>query len=108
MLLNGKEGLECEVYVEEIRLEHVSEFIYLGCVLVKLGIDGLECSRKVESGRRVAGVIGSIVNARDLLHESCKKHTLYLFLCMAMRQYYGRRRRNLELGLYRCTTSEDC
>ena len=33
MILNGEEGLECEVHVDGIRLEHVSEFIYLGCVL---------------------------------------------------------------------------
>ena len=28
-VLNEKEGLECEVYVDGIRLEHVSEFKYL-------------------------------------------------------------------------------
>ena len=33
MILNGEEGLECEVHVDGIRLEHVSEFKYLGCVL---------------------------------------------------------------------------
>ena len=31
MVLNGEEGLECEVSVDEIQLEHVSEFKYLGC-----------------------------------------------------------------------------
>ena len=35
MVLNGEEGLECEVHVDEIRLEHVSEFKYLKCVLDK-------------------------------------------------------------------------
>ena len=29
MVLNGNEGLECEVPVEGIRLEHVSDFKYL-------------------------------------------------------------------------------
>ena len=33
MVLNGEEGLECEVHVDGIHLEHVSEFKYLGCVL---------------------------------------------------------------------------
>ena len=33
MVLNREEGLECEVYLDGIRLEHVSEFKYLGCVL---------------------------------------------------------------------------
>ena len=29
MVLNGEEGLECEVHVGGIRLEHVSEFKYV-------------------------------------------------------------------------------
>ena len=33
MVLNEEEGLECEVRVDWIHLEHVSEFKYLGCVL---------------------------------------------------------------------------
>ena len=33
MVLNGEEELECEVNVDGIRLEHVSEIKYLGCVL---------------------------------------------------------------------------
>ena len=33
MVLGGEEGLECEVCVDRIQLEHVSEFKYLGCVL---------------------------------------------------------------------------
>ena len=40
MVLNGEEGLECEVFVDGICLEHVSEFKYLGCVLDKSGTDG--------------------------------------------------------------------
>ena len=36
---NGEEGLECEVYVDGIHLEHVLEFKYLGCVLDKSGKD---------------------------------------------------------------------
>ena len=31
MLLDGEEGLECEVCVDRICLEHVSEFKHLGC-----------------------------------------------------------------------------
>ena len=36
----GKEELECEVYVDGMRLEHVSEFNYLGCVLDESGVVG--------------------------------------------------------------------
>ena len=47
--------MKCEVYVEGVHLEQVSEFKYLQCVL-----DGAECSRKV------AGAFRSLVNGRDL------------------------------------------
>ena len=40
MVRNGEEGLECEVHVDVILLEHVSEFKYLGCVLDELGTYG--------------------------------------------------------------------
>ena len=66
MVLNREEGLECEVHVDGIRLEHDSEFKYLGCILDESGTDGAECNRKVASGRRVAGEIRYLVNARDL------------------------------------------
>ena len=39
--------MECEVHVDGIHLEHVSEFKYLGCVLEESGTDGAECSRRV-------------------------------------------------------------
>ena len=53
MVMNGEEGLEC----------NVSEFKYLGCVLDESGTDGAEC------WRRVAGAIRSLVNVRDLQIE---------------------------------------
>ena len=56
MVLNGEEGLKCEVHVDGILLEHISEFKYLGCVLDKSGTDagtgGPDCSRKAEKGCR--------------------------------------------------------
>ena len=61
--------MECEVYVDGICLEDVSELKYLGCVLDESVTDGAECSAKVASGRRVAGTIRSLVNARDLQLE---------------------------------------
>ena len=41
------------------RLEHVSEFKYLGCVLDESGTDEAEYSRKAANGRRLAGAIRS-------------------------------------------------
>ena len=77
MILGREQGLECQACVGGIRVEHVSEFKYLGSVLDESGTDEAECNRKVASGRRVAGVIRSLVNARSLqldcarvLHES--------------------------------------
>ena len=67
IVLNGEEGLECEIYVDGIRLEYVSEFNYFECVL-----EESECSRKMASGRRVSGTIRSLVKARDL-HLECVK-----------------------------------
>ena len=51
MVLNREEGLECEVHVDGIPLEHVSEFKYLECVLDESSTAGAECSRKVEGCR---------------------------------------------------------
>ena len=72
MVLNGKERLECEVYVDGIRLGHISEYKYLGCVLDEPGTDGAKCSRKVANERRMAGIIRSLVNARDLKFECAR------------------------------------
>ena len=69
MLLDGEEGLECEVWVYGKRLAHFTEFKYFGCVLDELGTDEPECSRKVASVRRIAGAIRSLVNARSLQLE---------------------------------------
>ena len=104
MVLNEELGSECEVHVDGIHLEHISEFKYLGCVLDKSGADGAECSRNVVSGIKVTGAIRSLVNARDLQLECARVLHEILHVPVLM---YGRRR-DLELGLYRWTTSEDC
>ena len=41
----------------------------MGCILEESGTDGAECSRKEASGRRVAGAINPLVNARYLQRE---------------------------------------
>ena len=45
MVLNVEKGLECEVHVDRILLEHVLEFKYFGCVLDETGTGGAECNR---------------------------------------------------------------
>ena len=66
MVVNGEERLKCEVHVNGIRLEPISEFRYLGCVLNESGTDGAECSRNVASEKKISGAIRSLVNARGL------------------------------------------
>ena len=72
IVLGGEEGLECEICVDGIRLENVSEFKYLGYVSDESSTDEAECNRKAASGRMVAGAIRSMVNARNLLHECAR------------------------------------
>ena len=62
MVLNEEERLKCEIQVDGIRLKHVSKFKYLECVFDESGTDGINCSRKLVSGRRVAVAIRSLVN----------------------------------------------
>ena len=64
--MNGEGGLECEVHIDGVHLEHLSKFKYLGCVLDETGTDGAECSRKV------AGTIKSLVNTKDLQIECAR------------------------------------
>ena len=68
MVMNGVEGLECEVHEDGLRLKHVPEFEYLD----EAGTDGAECSRKIANGRREAGAIRSLVNCRDLQIECAR------------------------------------
>ena len=77
MELGGKKRLECEVCMDGVRLEHVSESKYLGCVLDESGTYEAERRRKVVSRRMVAVPIRYLVNGRGLklectrsLHES--------------------------------------
>ena len=93
MVLGEEEGLEYEVCVDGICLEHFSEFKYSGCVL-----DESECSRKVSSVRRVAGARNLQLQCAMVLHES---------LLVPVLTYEGRRR-GLGLGLYSSTSSEVC
>ena len=71
MVLGGEKGLKCDVCKDRMRLEHVSEFKYLECVLDE-GTDKAECHRKVASRRRVAGAFRSLVNGRGLQLECAR------------------------------------
>ena len=43
MLLGMEEGVECELCVDGLRIEHVLEFKYLLCVMDECGTDEAEC-----------------------------------------------------------------
>ena len=53
MVLDGEEGLECEILEGGVRLERMSEFKHLSCGgLNEVGTDVAECRRKVgEEGK---------------------------------------------------------
>ena len=72
MYLGGKKVSECEVCVNGIRLEHFSDFKYLGVCLDESGTYEAEFSRKVASERRDAGLIKSLVNVRNLQIECAR------------------------------------
>ena len=59
---------------------HVSEFKYLGCVLDESGTYEVECYWKVASGRRVAGVIRSLVYARGLQLAFSRNLCMYIYI----------------------------
>ena len=63
--------MECRVFVDWTRLEHISEFKFLGCVFDESNTDGAECGREVASKRKVAatGTIRSLLNDRSLQLE---------------------------------------
>ena len=93
MMLGGEEGLECEVCIDGIHLEHVSECKYLGCGLDESGTDEPECSRKVASWKRVLLGLWLMTGVCSLsVQGSCTSHCWCLFLHMVLRQYGGRRR----------------
>jgi hypothetical protein len=76
LVVNGV-NTQCQILLDGEHLEQVSEFKYLGYMLNKKGTDDAECCRKVSNGRKVAGAIKSLVNAKSLslectrvLHES--------------------------------------
>ena len=56
MVLNGEEGMDCEVHVDKIRLENVSKFKYLKYVLDESGTDKAESNIRMARGRRITGV----------------------------------------------------
>ena len=73
MVLNGEEGMECEVCMDGMQLEHVSEFKIFRVLWMNL----------VQMRQNVAGAIKSLVNARGLnfecariLHETLLIHVL--------------------------------
>ena len=56
----------------------MSEFKYAGCVLDESGTDKSECHMKVPNGRKVAGAIRSLANARGLQLDWAMELHVYL------------------------------
>ena len=87
VVLDGEEGLECEVFADGIRLEHFSEFRYLRCVLDESCTDEAECSRRVRvrGGLQVQLGLWLILGVCSLsVLGSCMRHSSCLFLGMVV------------------------
>ena len=84
MVLNGEGGLECEIRVDGMRLEHVSEFKYLLRVLNDSSTGEAEFRRKVASGRKVTGAFRYLANVRRLQLECARVLYEILFLPVLM------------------------
>ena len=65
-MLGEEKGSLCDVLVDEIRLEHATQFKYLGCVLDETGKDVAESRRKVPNVRKDAGATRTLVKGRSL------------------------------------------
>ena len=61
MVLGGKEGLKCKVFVDGTLLEHVSVLKYMGCVL-----NSVNQVQIVVIGDQIADAVRSLVNTRGL------------------------------------------
>ena len=71
--------------MDGIRLKHVSEYKYFGCVPDESGAYDAYCRKEVASGGKVSGAIRLIVNAKGLqlgcariLHEAMLVHVLFI------------------------------
>ena len=64
-----KQGDGAQKRGDGMRLEHVSEFKYLGCVQDKVGTDEGKCN-KVASGKWNAGTIWLMFEHARVLHET--------------------------------------
>ena len=69
MVLNGDDGLESNISMDEEKLAQMSKFRYMGCFLDKLGINVAMCHIKVDCGRKVGGAIRSLINDSGLQVE---------------------------------------
>ena len=77
VMVVSRENVQCRIMLDGEILEQVSEFKYLGYVMNEKGTDDAECNRKVSNGRKMAGAIKTLVNAKGLdiectrvLHEA--------------------------------------
>ena len=78
MVLNGEEGLECEILGDKMLLGYVSEFKDISFFSTNQ-VQMSQCSRKVSRGRKFAGAFKSLVNVKGQQLE-CGKALLETLL----------------------------
>ena len=65
----NEENTQCQIILDCKQLEQVTEFKYLGYMLNEKGMNDTEYGKKVTSGKKVAGAIKPLVNAKRLSCE---------------------------------------
>lgn len=68
LLCEGENRTVCDVKIQVERMEQVSEFNYLGCMVNDIGREK-KCENKVMNVRWVAGAIKELVNEKELSLE---------------------------------------
>ena len=67
-----EERLECGIHVDGKPLEQALQFKYLRCILYESGTNVAESRRKMTIGKKVAGAIRFLLNARGLQLECAR------------------------------------
>jgi hypothetical protein len=63
-----------EIVIETGQIKAVNKFIYLGSILEATGATTLEIEKRINEGRRVIGILNSVLWSRTIPHKTKKKY----------------------------------
>jgi hypothetical protein len=65
---------EYTIVTETGQIKAVNKFKYLGSTLEATGATTLEIEKRISEGRRVIGVLNSVLWSKNILHKTTKTH----------------------------------